>query len=577
MAKVTIFQPGSNSTPFKPRQPVAVTGSATGKGGVEPDEADTVTVSVDGGPPVEATVTIVAHQQVPTVHFAAEVQAPDSTGFHEIFAVATYGSGLKAGATVTVLVQRLLVSAVTPQESLQVSSSWVNPEPPSAGDWATDIVKANRSSFATLASLLSAAVWSQRGDQYPVCTREWNQVTAPAEDRNQVPAGFSGWLLQPEISQDDVAFTHPFGPPEGPGGRNVDWECMVALDPEYIGLLAPGNAVDDGAAGQLARHDADTLHIKIPDGGMLAVETDSACVPSALKPPFGDNVRVGDRIAVFGRWIVDAGHAVSPPSGGTSYRAEVHPPLLMAIGGTRRGDDGESLTRIILTSRPYLVKQVFTTDTSTIYDDSAPDDGTLLEHLNREIDKLHHIQSVTIEAHPKIASMPFVGANVFQFSVRPPPTNVGGVVQVSFQFSCRSGIVVQVLGQDDHVDVLVLFNSADYVPPPLPERHTYAIPRDQLGDASDLISLEQFVSLFEVNKIATAITEQALARGIDTDRYDVPDVDPLDRSHAVPFVHVNQIPAGQPGIVIDNSDSQPYPVFGFLEIRWHPADVVGNP
>ena len=83
MAKVTIFQPGSNSTPFKPRQPVAVTGSATGKGGVEPDEADTVTVSVDGGPPVEATVTIVAHQQVPTVHFAAEVQAPDSTGFHE--------------------------------------------------------------------------------------------------------------------------------------------------------------------------------------------------------------------------------------------------------------------------------------------------------------------------------------------------------------------------------------------------------------------------------------------------------------------------------------------------------------
>jgi hypothetical protein len=24
-------------------------------------------------------------------------------------------------------------------------------------------------------------------------------------------------------------------------------------------------------------------------------------------------------------------------------------------------------------------------------------------------------------------------------------------------------------------------------------------------------------------------------------------------------------------------DIQPYPVFGFLEIRWHPADVVGNP
>jgi hypothetical protein len=34
-------------------------------------------------------------------------------------------------------------------------------------------------------------------------------------------------------------------------------------------------------------------------------------------------------------------------------------------------------------------------------------------------------------------------------------------------------------------------------------------------------------------------------------------------------------PGGSAGVVID--DSQPYPVFGFLEIRWHPADVVGNP
>lgn len=40
MAKVTIFQPG-NSTPLKPGQPVAVTGSAAGKGGVAPDKAET--------------------------------------------------------------------------------------------------------------------------------------------------------------------------------------------------------------------------------------------------------------------------------------------------------------------------------------------------------------------------------------------------------------------------------------------------------------------------------------------------------------------------------------------------------
>ena len=93
-------------------------------------------------------------------------------------------------------------------------------------------------------------------------------------------------------------------------------------------------------------------------------------------------MRVGDRVAVFGRWIVDAAHHVDLLGGhGTSYRAEVHPPLLMAIGGTRRGADGELLTRIVFTSRPYLVEQVYTTDIETIYDDSASDDRTLLEHL----------------------------------------------------------------------------------------------------------------------------------------------------------------------------------------------------
>ena len=504
MAKVTIFQPG-NSTLLKPGQPVAVTGSATGTGGVEPDGADTVTVSVDGGPPVEATVTFVAHQQVPTVHFAAEVQAPSSTGPHDIFVVATYGSGKTAGATVTVLVKGLLVSAFTPQKSLQVSV--VNPDPPSSGDWATNIVKANRSSISALASLLALATWLDRGDDYPICTREWNQVTAPAEDYNPVNVGFSGWLLSPEISNADVPFTHPFGPPRFPGGPNVDWECQVALDPEYAGLLAPGNAVRDGAAGQLAHDNANTLGITIPDGGLLAVETDNGCVPSALKPPpFSDNVRVGDRIAVFGRWIVDAGHSVPLPGGGHSYRAEVHPPQLMAIGGTRSSADGDPVTRILLTSRPYLVRQVYTTDTATIYDDSAPDDGTLLEHFDHEMDKVSHSDiwhgglpdSMSIEAHPKIASKPFASGTLFQLSVRPPARDFG-VLQVSFQFTCRSGVVVQVLGQGDHVDVFVLLNSASYVAPPLPPRQTETWTKERLNTidtgSAKLISFEQIASI----------------------------------------------------------------------------------
>src|SRR5262249_44034776 len=199
--------------------------------------------------------------------------------------------------------------------------------------------------------------------------------------------------------------------------------------------------------------------------------------------------RVGDRIAVFGRWIVDSGHSVSTAVG-DSYRAEVHPPMLMAMGGTRPGPAaGEILTRVLVTSRPYLVQQVYTTAVSSIYHDSAPNDGTLLQHLNNEVDKLHGAipSSLTIEAHPKIASKPFSGVHLFRVSIQPPAvaSGVGHIavpsqVQVSFQFTCRTGVGVQVVGAGDHVDLMISLNSVGYHAPPLPTRHTDTWTQDRI-------------------------------------------------------------------------------------------------
>ena len=570
MTQVTVSQPHGDAV-LTAAALLRVTGNATGKGGFEPDVVDAVTVSFDGGPPVDASLTVVPKQKIPAVLFAADVRVPGAAGPHEIRVVATAASGATGTARVRVEVQ----GTATPAGSLQVAV--VNPAPPSPGDWAAEIVEANQSSIPDLLSLLSLPVWLERGDDYPVCEREWNQVTAPGGDYDVDTAGFSGWLLQPEISGKDVPFTHPFG---------LDWECMVALDPEYAGLLAAGNAVPDGADAAQAMTDAANLSIHVPEGGLLAVETDGGCVPSALKPPFGDGVRVGDRIAVFGRWIVDAAHHVDV-SGQKSYRSEVHPPLLMAIGGNRPAESGGTMTRIVVTSRPYLVRQVYTTDVETIYDDSAPDDGPLLAHLNHEMDKLTKADiwhaglpdSTSIEAHPKIASKPFDGAHLFRFSVRPPAANFG-VLQVSFQFTCRSGVGVQVIGAGDHVDVLIALNSSGYQAPRLPPRQPDIWTKERLDAidtaSADLITYEQVASVLTLfaspfGPISLANAEHALAHGIETDKYDVPDVDVLDRSRAVPFVLANQIPAGQ-GVVID--DSQPYPVFGFIEGRLHKVDVV---
>jgi hypothetical protein len=230
MTQVTVLQPHGDAV-LTAATPLRVTGNATGRGGFEPDIVDTVTVSFDGGPPVDASLTVVPKQKIPAVLFSADIRVPGDAGPHEIHVVAIAASGARGTARVRVEVQ----GTATPAGSLQVAV--VNPAPPSSGDWAAEIVEANRSSIPDLLSLLSLPVWRERGDDYPVCEREWNQVTAPGGDYDVDTAGFSGWLLQPEISGADVPFTHPFG---------RDWECMVALDKDYVGLLAAGNAVPDG-------------------------------------------------------------------------------------------------------------------------------------------------------------------------------------------------------------------------------------------------------------------------------------------------------------------------------------------
>jgi DNA-binding CsgD family transcriptional regulator len=126
MTQVTVVRLGGGAG-LSAAQPRRVAGKETGKGGLEPDAADTVTVSFDGGP-------------------------------HDILVVA---SGARGAIRVRVQV------------------SVVNPAPASPGDRAAEIAEANRSSVPALASLLSLPVRLERGDDYPVCAREWNQVIAP--------------------------------------------------------------------------------------------------------------------------------------------------------------------------------------------------------------------------------------------------------------------------------------------------------------------------------------------------------------------------------------------------------------
>jgi hypothetical protein len=106
--------------------------------------------------------------------------------------------------------------------------------------------------------------------------------------------------------------------------------------------------------------------------GTIGMETDHDLIPDAYQP------KDGDRVAVFGHWIVDCGHGdkfVVP-----GFHTEIHPPLLVAAGRETGGgafgakcSAEQSCTNVI--GRPYLVSQNL-------------GDGATVRHLEHETLKL---------------------------------------------------------------------------------------------------------------------------------------------------------------------------------------------
>ncbi len=474
--------------------------------------------------------------------------------------------------------------AKAPRRILEIRQT--NPTPPS--DW-------SRTGAATIA-LGKDQPTPLVGGEFPSvdARQEWKQVLAPEEDYEVDLVGACGWVLGPGFSGGDLPFDHPFG---------VDWEFMLAVDddPSYTSLLARGNQVPEEDPNIVNR--ARDLQIPVPAGidgapSLLGVEIDGGLVPRA----FSDGVHVaeGDRMAVFGRWIVDCGHAVKvavPNPGDATYRSEIHPPLLMASAKVAQGTIatgspvGPQVTRVLFTSRPYLVGQHFTTNPDNAYDDGDPaDDGPFVDHMVNEFEKVNSTilgiptGSTMVEAHPKIKSTPFHGAFPARLIVRtptPPPTHgkiLGtGVLPapplaVSYQFTVRSGCAVEVIQtESDTVEVFITFGHGTSSPP-LPPRHDRTWTKDDLAAIDseataaflgvELISgLIQAVSPLHGSIVGAAVVEEILGRGIKTSEYDtgpLRNVNILDASHVVA--------TATNGVVTD--DNQQYPISGWLELSW---------
>jgi hypothetical protein len=416
--------------------------------------------------------------------------------------------------------------------------------------------------------------------------REWIQILAPNEDYDQTVVGATGWAIHPRINASDFPFDHPFDHPVPPA--NTDWETSLALDmnPQtgagpFTFLLSNGDKATLDHSDQV-QDEAMAAARGLPTfDGLLGIEMDGQTLPAQ----FTQGAHDGDRLAVFGRWIIDAGH--------NNYRAEIHPPLMMASAALIKNVNG---TRVLFVSRPFLTANTYTTDTSQIYDDAASDDGTFFAHMLKEVAKVVCPVpdvpipcSTMVEAHVKVKSHPFQGVQLLHFLVRPPSDplhNLGTEkLAVSYHFTVRAGCAVQVISSAaDTVDVYVVLNSVGYHPPPLPARttHNYSIGElDALdnGAGTDIVEAtfgSDTLAFILGGPVKAGLVETILRRGVQGDIYAPLSnaVDMLSTTNAVENAPATSIPPNQ-GVTVD--DTQPFPISGWLEVKWMSPTLIESP
>ncbi|HEX7360844.1 MAG TPA: hypothetical protein VF283_10160 [Bryobacteraceae bacterium] len=411
--------------------------------------------------------------------------------------------------------------------------------------------------------------WAESGGhEFPLSADiEWMQALDHSQDYEKGNmVGCTGWVVAPDYSGADAPFDHPFG---------FDWEFQVALDDDkngYQALLSPANInPQESGVGQLLANEQGLPMRR----GLLGVEWDGNLIPQSFKA----RVRHGDRIAAFGRWILDTGHNFVK-----FWRTEIHPPLLLVSANAEKNLRAPDSTRALFMSRPYLPGQHYAVDPSNAYLDSVDDDGPFLSHLVNELVKVITLRSRMVEAHPKIKSAPFEGSYRFAAKVRPPAKPSGAYrLAVSFQFTVRDGCSVEVAAADSEtVEVMVTLNSGKYTPPKLPTRRSCVYSKDELnalspGTGKDILAIDILAPLVGLlvpfGGLALAIyIEYVLQRGFKVDAYDpIPEIDVLDSSHAVFNTLPENIPSGA-GVVVDNT--QPYPIFGWLDVKWIPWNPI---
>jgi hypothetical protein len=423
-------------------------------------------------------------------------------------------------------------SAATAQQRILETTQ--PPSTPPAGNWARDTCGGR-------------TFLNPGGADY-----EWTPVIQGFGQQGSLE-GISGWALAPHGSTQDVPFTHPFG--------KFDFDYQLLPDAQFQTLLAPGNTeLDDDRTAAVADAKANNLQLNIAadgkhlDRGTIAVEQEVGLVPTNYR------AWTAQRVAVFGRWIIDCGHA--------NWQSEIHPPVLTVLASPNAG---ANRTRIDLIANPYLVDQEFAHGglrKNLVYD---------LALINVPFPLIVFTDQVTAEAG---ILPPTTGMRLFSFLVRTPssPANSQLSLYVRMHVTARSGVVFQPFLVDNETIGVVGIFTDQLTMHPVAGIKRWNVSGDELKnlDADAGLAWEAMaanIGLHTVDPVKAAV----LQRGIRAVLYDPPQAPELNDPTVAPVIEgfAQMNPFGQnPVSVVD----QPFPLIGWMELEWRkpPAAIAST-
>jgi hypothetical protein len=369
----------------------------------------------------------------------------------------------------------------------------------------------------------------------------------------------AGVVVGPHPSGHDIPFTHPFG---------LDFEFGVVPDPEYLGLLAPVNkAYEDVGTYADQWHGAHRVGFTAP-AGILPMEIEGNLVPDPYKAV------QGDRVVLYGRWIVDAGHE--------DFHSEIHPPMLMARAhcidatGATCPPRADATTWVQIWSRPYQGSQLFASPKlpQLLPDGVAPSPevGTpLLPYLTSAIETLGEF-----DTYPELFPKPFTGIHLISLQIDPPTPRATGHIgpavaikhlECSYHLTTNGSCTVQIIPSTKNPDSVLVglaFNSQNYptLPDPPSTMQEYSV-SELLAEGGQS---EADLAWYE------AWWEHWVQNTVHNREYG-PVIPPNHESPntTVPFTAISELPQSQ--VVTDTT--QPFPVYGWVQLRW--ASPVSNP